>query len=832
MANSVREFVVNALNQYNSYLSDNILSEYVDYTAVPVEKGIGTNSVQQKGTDVEASGIASFAEGSDNLQGGEPASGEEKLFSKAEGYASHSEGAAHAIGRYSHAEGGGNSIVSGHPTRSTAEGQYSHAEGSHTYAKGGMTHAEGNLTIAEGYGSHAEGSKTLTTGNTSHAEGINTVAGAGDRPSISTNTDAGNYSHAEGNGTQSSGNSSHAEGKHTLAEGPYSHAEGLNTRASGQISHAEGHSQTNVSDETVTKSNDGIIEDWNANKFILAKGAASHAEGKDNLALGNRSHAEGYQTIASGTNSHSENYNNKASGANSHAEGASCEAKGERSHVEGFHTETNNASEHAEGTYNKSNTDTRHSIGIGTSESDRKNAFEVMKNGDIYLYGIGGYNGTAVSDKDLPDEAKIYKTIQDVINSLNRNLKNYSIFEKGYGEYSIQRKADTIDDSLSDAFAEGSFAEGMYTITSGKNSHAEGDSTKTNNQSEHAEGSFNKSNKTSDTYGDAGNTQHSVGIGTLGDRKNAFEIMQNGDAYLYGVGDYEGTNLKTDKTKPSKTVQDIIKSLENDSVFEKGSGKYSIQQKGTGATASGIASFAEGYGTYATDGFSHAEGNNTYANGMYSHAEGQYTYANNIYSHAEGQNTYASGMASHAEGFRTIVNGQDSHVEGSLTYISASAKASHAEGETTYVLGGPGSHSEGMYTYTYSGASHVEGFYSINNGFATHVEGNHSYSYSSASGAHAEGIYTYVTNSGEHGEGIYNFSHTGETDSEKTRHSIGIGSSEQRKNAFEVMANGDIYAYNIGGYDGTNPSSENTLQQVIGEIETKIGDIESILATI
>ena len=101
-------------------------------------------------------------------------------------------------------------------------------------------------------------------------------------------------------------------------------------------------------------------------------------------------------------------------------------------------------------------------------------------------------------------------------------------------------------------------AEGSATIANGPHSHAEGYSTETNNPNEHAEGRYNKSNKSSNTYGDSGNTIHSVGVGTAGMHKNAFEIMQNGDVYLYHVGDYEGNNLKTDTTKPSKTLQEVV----------------------------------------------------------------------------------------------------------------------------------------------------------------------------------------------------------------------------------------------------------------------------------
>lgn len=92
-----------------------------------------------------------------------------------------------------------------------------------------------------------------------------------------------------------------------------------------------------------------------------------------------------------------------------------------------------------------------------------------------------------------------------------------------------------------------SHAEGSETIATGNCAHAEGLSTFTQNEAEHAEGRYNVSHKASNVFGDAGNTQHSIGIGKSmtaeGPRyKNAVEIMQNGDAYFLGVGGYDGTN--------------------------------------------------------------------------------------------------------------------------------------------------------------------------------------------------------------------------------------------------------------------------------------------------
>ena len=67
-------------------------------------------------------------------------------------------------------------------------------------------------------------------------------------------------------------------------------------------------------------------------------------------------------------------------------------ASGAYSVAEGLYTQTSNNGEHAEGKYNKSNTNTLSSIGIGNSPIDRKNAFEVDKNGYIFTYNISNYN--------------------------------------------------------------------------------------------------------------------------------------------------------------------------------------------------------------------------------------------------------------------------------------------------------------------------------------------------------------------------------------------------------------------------------------------------------
>ena len=124
--------------------------------------------------------------------------------------------------------------------------------------------------------------------------------------------------------------------------GAYSIAEGYNTTASGHSSHAEGFSTT-------------------------ASGHSSHAEGVSKTASGDYSHAEGVNTTASGSASHSEGVNTTASGSASHAGG--------------YHTKALHDYEVANGKFNQSNSDTLYSIGDGTADDARHNAFEITTTG-------------------------------------------------------------------------------------------------------------------------------------------------------------------------------------------------------------------------------------------------------------------------------------------------------------------------------------------------------------------------------------------------------------------------------------------------------------------
>ena len=286
-------------------------------------------------------------------------------------------------------------------------------------------------------------------------------------------------------------------------------------------------------------------------------------------------------------------------------------------------------------------------------------------------------------------------------------------------------------------------------------------------------------------------------------------------------------------------------------VFDETKGSLAIKYKqddGDGGqivsnSATGLGAVAEGYRTQATGDYgSHAEGTDTVASGAASHAEGNKATATNNGAHAEGYRTQATGRYSHAEGTDTVASGRDAHAEGTNT--TASERAAHAEGLYTDATG-YSSHAEGwgletLHNLASGGGSHVEGIgtKAINKG--AHAEGYGSEqapNTASGYGSHVEGCLTLAQNQSEHAEGSANVSHKASDNAGNagnTQHSIGIAFGDNtgtyRKNAVEVMQNGDYYLLGVGGYQGTDTKVQNasikTLQEYIASLEARIAALE------
>lgn len=169
-----------------------------------------------------------------------------------------------------------------------------------------------------------------------------------------------------------------AEGHYATASGDYSHAEGASTTASDSCSHAEGYLCTASSDN---------------------------------------SHAEGNNTTASGAHSHSEGDSTTASGIGSHSGGASSTASGDYSFSHGFYVESNNSCEVSLGKFNKSSSDTRFSIGDGTSDTARHNAFEITTTG-------GKLHDKDIATTDIIPDLSEYAKKSDIPTKLPANGGN------------------------------------------------------------------------------------------------------------------------------------------------------------------------------------------------------------------------------------------------------------------------------------------------------------------------------------------------------------------------------------------------------------------------
>lgn len=211
----------------------------------------------------------------------------------------------------------------------------------------------------------------------------------------------------------------HVEGGGGVAGGTYCHVEGDGCAALNSGAHCEGkgYYKNNVTDwkKRTAKDNDYLKDLWKkilfgktdtsgyTYKFSAAIGNASHVEGTGNIAPKASAALEGLDTGATasfvnGAN-HAEGAGNLAGAAASHAEGIRNEIghNAYASHAEGIKNTTQNRAEHASGQYNKSNkaTDTfgdagntLFSVGCGTSDADRKNAFEVMQDGTCKYYDV------------------------------------------------------------------------------------------------------------------------------------------------------------------------------------------------------------------------------------------------------------------------------------------------------------------------------------------------------------------------------------------------------------------------------------------------------------
>lgn len=331
-----------------------------------------------------------------------------------------------AMGPASHVEGYSNT------TGPTADS--SHAEGGENLVTSNRGHVEGYKNTVKGMNGHGEGENVLVTENAEagHAEGTNTK---------SNNTSA----HAEGQQTEANGKNSHSENTLTKANGDSSHAEGYGNEVNSYAGHIEGSGNKILNtlpssgggDTPGLSPTDPDDPSFNINEHL---GYNSHVEGSLNISYGYNSHTEGTKNTTFGHYAHTEGSGNKNYGTNNHMEGSQNKMSDTAavaitdSHIEGTNNNVTNSCSNLHmggvsntggadgayvmghdndvsstarysatfgkglkttdedtivlGTYNKVQQGTGRMlvIGNGTSDTARKNAVEIMRDGRVKLF--------------------------------------------------------------------------------------------------------------------------------------------------------------------------------------------------------------------------------------------------------------------------------------------------------------------------------------------------------------------------------------------------------------------------------------------------------------
>lgn len=375
-----------------------------------------------------------------------------------------------AMGPASHVEGYSNT------TGPTADS--SHAEGGENLVTSNRGHVEGYKSTVKGMNGHGEGENVLVTENAEagHAEG--------------TNTKANNLSaHAEGQQTEANGKNSHSENTLTKANGDSSHAEGYGNEVNSYAGHIEGSGNKILNtlpssgggDTPGPSPTDPDDPNFNINEHL---GYNSHVEGSLNLSYGYNSHTEGTKNTTFGHYAHTEGSGNTNYGTINHMEGSgnkvSSTADVTTSHIEGTNNNVTNPCSNLHmggvsntggadgayvmghnndvsstarysatfgkglkatdedtivlGTYNKVQQGTGRMlvIGNGTSDTARKNAVEIMRDGRVKLSKAPEENDDAVrlwelhSKQDKLDSSQM-ATVNSGITHDNWNTLSTSV---------------------------------------------------------------------------------------------------------------------------------------------------------------------------------------------------------------------------------------------------------------------------------------------------------------------------------------------------------------------------------------------------------------------
>lgn len=196
---------------------------------------------------------------------------------------------------------------------------------------------------------------------------------------------------------------------------------GITIDANNVISATGGSGQSYTAGSGISIDSNNVISNTAPSLWRSGSGTGAIRNPVATNASGFNSVALGYSSTASGTMSTTMGSGTKATAASSLAAGLASEASGAYSTAIGNHVETKNESEFGTGKYNKSdnsNSDalkTTFSVGNGNGTAARSNSLEIKANNDLYVSGIGSYDGTNAGNVGV-------ESVQDVINGKQDTL--------------------------------------------------------------------------------------------------------------------------------------------------------------------------------------------------------------------------------------------------------------------------------------------------------------------------------------------------------------------------------------------------------------------------
>lgn len=526
---------------------------------------------------------------------------------------------------------------------------------------------------------------------------------------------------------------------------------------------------------------------------VMSPGAFQ-ANGNNSVSAGDYTRSNGTSSIALGTSTTTTGLSSAAIGANSTAAGSYSVALG---HGLG----AVNTDETALGKFNNyidtgtTAEKTFFTVGNGTSNNTKSNVLEIKQNNDIYVSGVGGFDGTNASSAD---------TLQDVIAGKQDTLvagSNITISGNvisatggGGGSYTASHGIDIINDAIS---VDVSDLDGTGLIADHQRGILEVDFTTVQEKLTAGSGITISGNTISATGGGSGNYLPLTGGQLQANPSDAETLLDitapdstaavsisadtidsklaiSADKANAGISD--GDTFRTVLSNTGE-VQVAAKTVNPQDPTDIGETTYTLvlpQKNDTIATLSDIQSSSS-----------------------YSAGTGINIDSNNVISNtAPDPGLWVAGSGTNS--FRSSSASPMSNMAADSIAIGTNAIAGRISGA------GVGSIAIGY------GASAGQGF---NGDYAVAIGSSLAgadYSYAMGNGLQVFGENAVAL-------GSYNVAYSsGAGNSEQIKFAIGNGTGNgSRSDAFEIKQNGDAYLVGVGGFTGNNYASAQTLQYVI-----------------